>query len=53
MKTKTRLLIYLAVLALFDAVIPIPLTAMALIMVLFQRPARFKAWVDEIYGGGE
>jgi hypothetical protein len=29
--------------------IPIPITAMALIMVLFQKPKWFKDWVEQIY----
>lgn len=49
MTTKTQMLIYLALLAILDAIIPIPITAMALIMVLFQRPAWFKEWVEKIY----
>jgi hypothetical protein len=36
-------------LAILDAVIPIPITAMVLIMVLLQKPTWFKDWVDEIY----
>jgi hypothetical protein len=35
--------------AILDTVIPIPITAMILIMVLFQKPKWFKGWVDEIY----
>jgi hypothetical protein len=47
--TRTQILIYLALLSVIDAVIPIPITAMVLIMVLFQKPAWFKDWVDQIY----
>jgi hypothetical protein len=47
--TRTQILIYLALLAVIDAVIPIPITAMVLIMVLFQKPSWFKDWVDQIY----
>jgi hypothetical protein len=47
--TRTQVLIYLSILAILDAVIPIPITAMFLIMVLFQKPKWFKDWVDEIY----
>ncbi len=50
MSTKTKLLVYLAILAIFDTIIPIPITAMVLIMVMFQKPEWFKDWVDEIYG---
>lgn len=46
---KTQILIYLALLAVIDAVIPIPITAMGLIMVLFQKPRWFKEWVEKIY----
>ena len=49
MSTRTQILIYLALLAIFDVVIPIPITAMILIMVLFQKPKWFKDWVEEIY----
>lgn len=48
---KTQILINLIVLAVVDTVIPIPITAMVLIMVLFQRPRWFKTWVDSIYRG--
>jgi len=46
---KTQILINLIVLAIVDTVIPIPITAMVLIMVLFQKPKWFKDWVDRIY----
>ena len=49
MSLKTQILINLIVLAVVDTFIPIPITAMVLIMVLFQRPAWFKTWVDSIY----
>ena len=49
LSTRTQLLIYLSILAILDAVIPIPITAMFLIMILFQKPKWFKDWVDEIY----
>ena len=49
MSVKTQILIYIAVLGIFDTIIPIPLTALALIYILFQRPIWFKQWVDEIY----
>lgn len=51
LSTRTQILIYLALLAIIDAVIPIPITAMVLIMVLFQKPSWFKDWVEEIYRG--
>lgn len=42
-------MIYLALLAVFDTIIPIPITAMALIMVLYQKPKWFKEWIEDIY----
>ena len=42
MSLKTQLLIYLLAMALFDVIIPIPITAMALIFVLYQKPRWFK-----------
>ena len=49
MSLKTQILINLIVLAIVDTVIPIPITAMVLIMVLSQKPKWFKDWVDRIY----
>jgi uncharacterized protein (DUF697 family) len=49
LSTKTQILICLALLAVLDAVIPIPFTAMGLMMVVFQKPAWFKEWVEKIY----
>ena len=49
MSSKTQVLICLALMAVIDAVIPIPITAMGLIMVLFQKPRWFKDWVEKIY----
>ena len=49
MSTRTQILIYLIVFALIDTVIPVPITAIILIMALYQKPAWFKEWVDEIY----
>ena len=49
MSLKTQILICLTLLAAIDAVIPIPITALVLIMVLFQKPRWFKAWVEKIY----
>jgi hypothetical protein len=37
LSTQTQILIYLALLAIFDAVIPIPIAAMAMIMVLISE----------------
>jgi hypothetical protein len=49
MSIKTKILIYLVLLGIFDVIIPIPITALVLIHVLFQKPRWFKEWVDEIY----
>lgn len=49
MSTKNRILIYLTLLAILDAVIPIPITVLILIMVINQKPIWFKAWVEEVY----
>ena len=46
---KTQSLLYLALFAVLDTVIPIPITAMALIMILYQKPRWFKEWVEDIY----
>jgi len=49
MSLKTQILINLIVLAVVDTVVPIPITSLVLIMVLFQRPRWFKEWVDHLY----
>ncbi len=49
MSFKTKILIYLIILGIFDFIIPIPITALVLIYVLFQEPRWFKEWVEEIY----
>ena len=49
MTTKTRILIYILVLAVFDTIIPIPITALVLIHVLYQKPQWFREWVEELY----
>jgi len=49
MKIKTKILIYLIILAIFDLIIPFPITAVILFYVLFNRPVWFKKYVKEIY----
>lgn len=49
MSTKNQVLIYIIVLAVFDTIIPIPITALVLIHVLYQKPRWFREWVEEIY----
>ncbi|SHO53836.1 hypothetical protein SAMN02745220_05334 [Desulfopila aestuarii DSM 18488] len=49
MKTTTKIIIYLSILALIDMIIPIPFTALMLIYVILEKPAWFKTLVTEIY----
>lgn len=49
MSTRTQILAYLILLAIIDMIIPIPITALILIMVLFQKPKWFKDWVEKVY----
>jgi hypothetical protein len=50
MTLKTKILIYITILAVFDTIIPIPMTAFVLIYVLYQKPQWFRDWVYKIYG---
>ena len=47
MTTKTKALITLGILAVFDTVIPIPITALIVIYAIIQRPP----WVTELIHG--
>ena len=49
MKTATKVLICLLILAILDAVIPIPFTTIMLIYVVIEKPDWFKNMVAEIY----
>jgi len=49
MKTTTKILIYLVVIALVDTMIPIPIAAFMLIYVLYQKPAWFREMVLDVY----
>jgi len=49
MKTKTKIMIYLSILALLDMIIPIPFTALILIYVMFEKPAWFRNLVTNVY----
>jgi hypothetical protein len=49
MKTKTKIMVYLSVLAILDMLIPIPFTALILIYVVLERPAWFEKIFTEIY----
>jgi hypothetical protein len=50
MSKKTQMLLYVVLLAVFDTVIPIPLTALIFIYVILNRPQWFRDWIKEIYG---
>lgn len=51
MTRKSQLLIWVTVLGLFDAVVPLfPILAIILIYVLLERPPWFLDWVHQIYG---
>ena len=49
MPKKTKIIIYLSILAVLDMIIPIPFTAIALIYVIIEKPAWFKNLVTDIY----
>ena len=49
MKTGTKTAMFLLVLAFFDTVIPVPITAGILLYVLLEKPAWFRKRVDEVY----
>ena len=49
MSTKNQVLVYVLVLAVFDTIIPIPITALVLIHVLYQKPRWFREWVEKVY----
>ncbi len=51
MTSRTRYLLWLIGLAVFDIVIPIPLVAGTLIYVLLRRPRWFRDMVSEVYDG--
>lgn len=49
MHMKTKILIFLIILAIMDMVIPVPFTAILLVYVLLERPAWFRNLVRDIY----
>jgi len=49
MSPRTRYLVWLIALALFDIFIPIPLVALIMIYVLLRRPPWFQQIVSDIY----
>ena len=50
MNLKTKIFIFLIVLALVDIVIPIPFTSILLIYILVEKPAWFRQMVYDVYG---
>jgi hypothetical protein len=46
---KIQILLYVLVLAVFDTVIPLPITALVLVYVLVRKPDWFREWVDAVY----
>jgi hypothetical protein len=50
MSLKTKIFIFLVILALVDIVIPIPFTAIFLLYVLIEKPGWFKQMVEDVYG---
>ena len=51
MSIKTKALIGLILLGIFDAAIPFPIIGVILIYIVFQKPLWFKNIVSEIYKG--
>lgn len=49
MQWNTKVALVLAVLAIIEAVNPVPVLTMFLIYVLLARPPYVKAWVDRLY----
>ncbi len=49
MKIKTKVVVYLSILAVLDLIIPIPFTALILLYVVLERPEWFNNIVTEIY----
>ena len=49
MKTNTKIILYLIILALLDMIIPIPFIALILIYVILEKPAWFVNLVTDIY----
>ena len=53
MTTKTKALIALAFLAVFDTVIPVPITALIAIYAIVQKPPWAIGLIRGVYGGAE
>jgi hypothetical protein len=50
MTTETKALITVAILAVFDTVIPVPLTALIVIYAIIQRPRWVTDLIHDVYG---
>jgi len=50
MKTSTKILIILILLAFVDMVIPVPFASILLIYIVLEKPPWFKKIVDNLYG---
>jgi hypothetical protein len=49
MPTRARLIVYLVLLGLIDTIIPVPITALVLLLVVCQKPAWFRDMVNAVY----
>ncbi len=49
MATKTKVLIAVAILAIFDTVIPVPFTALIVIYAMIQKPPWVTRVIQDIY----
>ena len=49
MKSNKKLLIFLIIIAIFDAIIPTPVMALILIYVVVEKPEWFQKIVAEVY----
>ena len=50
MSKKTKLLIGVVLLAVIDAIIPIPFAALLFIYVIVKKPTWFSQWMADVYG---
>lgn len=50
-KKQSQLILTLCVLCAIDLVVPIPILGLVLIYVVLEKPAWFREWVQEVYGG--
>ena len=51
MNMRTKILLYLVLLAVLDSIIPIPFTTILLIYVLLEKPGWFYDLVMKVYQG--